>query len=130
MMKTRNEKNNANLRSLGDIPAEERRAIGAMGGRKAAQNRLQLKEMREYVREIGLLNVDVEDVNGESAKMPAMCAVVVAMYRKAICKGDVQAAEFIAKLSARDDKTPVNAGFIIQVMSPQLAAELDKATKR
>lgn len=129
-MRSVNEKNAANLRSLGDIPVEERRAIGAMGGRKTGQLRRQLKEMRDYVREIGLLNVDIEDINGASAQMPAMCAVVVAMYRKAIIKGDVQAAEFIAKLSARDDKTPVNAGFIIQVMSPQLAAELDKATNK
>lgn len=122
--------NKKTLRDFSERQKDEVRAIQSMGGKASGAKRRKLKEMREYVRDFGLLEVNAVDLNGEEAALPALAAVVISMFRNAIFGGDVKAAKFIAELlGAYKEQPAISAGFIIQVGNPQLADAIDKALK-
>lgn len=122
--------NKKTLRDFSERQKDEVRAIQSMGGKARVAKQRKLKEMREYVRDLGLMEVNAPDLNGEDAPLPALAAVVVSMFRRAIFKGDVKAAKFIAELvGAYKEQPAISAGFIIQVGNPQLADAIDKALK-
>ena len=117
-----------NLVNLADGPPEEVRKIAALGGKAKGEKVRQRKMLREIVRVVGERQVNVETIEGERETVDYDVAVVLAMYRQAITKGDVKAAEYIAKVSgALDEKPAVSAGLVIQVGDPKLAAELHNA---
>lgn len=123
------EKSNKNLRSISSLPAEERKALCAKGGRKSGEMKRQQKLLREIVKACAERRIRVQTMEGTRETVEYDVAMILSMYRQAILEGNVKAAEFIAKVSgALDEKPETHAGLVIQV-SAGLADELKKATE-
>ena len=90
--------NNGNLRSIGDLPPEERRAIQARGARGATEAKKRKKELREFTKDFLMqaaapaLQSNMKLLGVEDDDRSNLAAMVVRLFSKAVNNGDLNAA--------------------------------------
>ena len=107
--------NPATLKSLGDRPVEERRAIQSMGGKASVRERLRKKAGRELVRAILSMKEKDEKIKGEIRKegiidsdMTKEVAMHVRQIQKAILKADTRAYAQVLKAAGYTEDDAIN----------------------
>lgn len=89
--------NNENLISIGDRTTEKQREITRAGGKASGRARAYAKSLREALR--AEAEKQKENKNGDGVN--GFEAIANSMVREAV-KGNVQAAQFIAKIMGED----------------------------
>lgn len=91
--------NNDNLR----IPtSDEAREIGRLGGLASGEARRRKKTMREWAEVLGQCKMTLKMPDGSELAADINAAVVLKQMKKAINKGDTNAAAFLMRLRGED----------------------------
>lgn len=95
--------NDENLKSNEERTPSERRELAAKAGRASGASRRRKKSMKEWAKLIGAQPIQVTLPDASNLDSDLNGASIMAMYKSAM-KGNVKAAQFLAKLRGELDE--------------------------
>ena len=95
--------NDENLKSNAERTPSERRELAAKAGRASGASRRRKKSMKEWAKVIGALPIQVTLPDASNFDSDLNGASIMAVYKSAM-KGNVKAAQFLAKLRGELDE--------------------------